>query len=150
VAEWRGSAKNLGFRWWGLVLALAGLVLGYVLLPAVGGVLLFTGAILVLFERVDVIIDDAGLRARAPYLGWPRVAWSPDEIESVTAIEVRPTEWGGWGYRGSVKLFKKAAWLLRRGPGIRLDLRGGRTFIITVDDAEQGAAALRERLTASP
>ena len=60
------------------------------------------------------------------------MGWGPDpvglapssleDIVQVTVLDVRPLQWGGWGYRGSVRLFHQAAWVLHRGPGIRLDL----------------------------
>jgi len=38
--------------------------------------------------------------------------------------------------------------VLRSGPGIRVDLRDGRVFAVTVDDAATGAAVLeRERVS---
>jgi hypothetical protein len=57
-------------------------------------------------------------------------------------IEVRPVQWGGWGYRGSVRVFKKAAVVLRKGPGLRLRLRNGAQFAVTVPGAEPAAALL--------
>ena len=51
-------------------------------------------------------------------------------------------EWGGWGYRGSLALVKKAAIVLRAGPGLRLDLLNGRTFVVTIDDPQTPAALL--------
>jgi hypothetical protein len=51
-------------------------------------------------------------------------------------------QWGGWGYRGSLKLMKQAAVVLRAGPGLRLDMTGGRVFVVTIDDPGTAAALL--------
>lgn len=45
----------------------------------------------------------------------------------------------------------RAAVVLRRGPAVRLDLGDGRTFLVTVDDPENGAGVLNDlRVPASP
>ena len=64
--------------------------------------------------------------------------WSKTTVH----IDVRPTEWGGWGYRGSPTLMKRAAVVLRAGPGIRLDLHDGKVFVVTIDNPEIPARLL--------
>jgi hypothetical protein len=67
---------------------------------------------------VRVEIDDVGVRVRSP-ISFPRV-WIPfDRITAVQAVDVRPMKVGGWGYRGSMRLFRRAAWVVRAGPGLR-------------------------------
>lgn len=53
-----------------------------------------------------------------------------------------------FGYRGSLALFGAAAVILRPGPALRLTLRDGKTFLVTVDYAATGAALLND-LTAA-
>ena len=36
--------------------------------------------------------------------------------------DVSPMRWGGWGYRGSIKMFGRGAVIQRAGPGIQIDL----------------------------
>ncbi len=57
-------------------------------------------------------------------------------------IDAKPRDWGGWGYRGSLFLMKQAAVVLRKGPAIRVDLKNGKVFVVTVDDPTQGVAVL--------
>ena len=52
-------------------------------------------------------------------------------------------KWGGWGYRGSRVLFRRAAVVIRKGPGLRIVTRDGRSLAITVDDPEGAVAVLR-------
>jgi hypothetical protein len=54
-----------------------------------------------------------------------------------------------FGYRGSLLVFGAAAVAVRRGPALRLTLRDGKTFLVTVDDAATGAALLNDLITAS-
>jgi hypothetical protein len=53
-----------------------------------------------------------------------------------------------FGYRGSLLIFGAAAVILRRGPALKLTLRDGKTFLVTVDDAATGAALLNDLLKA--
>ena len=92
----------------------------------------------------DLTIDLHALRKLQPALRQAKraltvIVWNDREV-----IDVRPGEWGGWGYRGSVKVFGRAAVVLRAGTGIRVDLVGGRAFAVTVDDAETGARLLND------
>jgi hypothetical protein len=98
-------------------------------------------------------VGEHGLRVRTGLVPWPSVALPLDRIVRAEAIEVLPSAWGGWGYRGSLRLFRRAAWVLRRGPGVRVDLADGAVFVVTVDDAEGAAttlAALVARRSTTP
>jgi hypothetical protein len=48
---------------------------------------------------------------------------------------------------GLLLVFGAAAVVLRRGPALRLTLRDGKTFLVTVDDAATGAALLNDLIT---
>lgn len=87
-----------------------------------------------------VTVDGRGLRVRS-VVGWPRVTIPLDEVVAVRAREVRPfREFGGWGYR--VGLSGTVGVVARTGPAIEVARAGGRVFVVTVDDAETGAALL--------
>jgi hypothetical protein len=64
------------------------------------------------------------------------------DVETAEVVDVRPMRHGGWGYRGSLRVFGRAAVVLRKGPGARFGLRGGRVFVVTVDDPEGLVAAV--------
>jgi hypothetical protein len=102
--------------------------------------------VLIAFVSIDVTVDERGLTVASGALPFVRVRFPLERITSAEAIDVNPWRWGGWGYRGSVRIFRRAAWVLRRGPGIKVNLARGRVFVVTVDDAEAGAAALQRRL----
>jgi hypothetical protein len=82
-------------------------------------------------------------------LGWPRqkILWK--NVANVQVIDVRPTEWGGWGYRW---VPWKRAWaaVLRAGEGLRFEFGSGRVFVVTIDDADTALAAIRRVLDELP
>jgi len=146
VPAWEGSSDSVWFRAGGaaLVVAGAGAALGGV--PILVFSFLVAGGALLLLEHVTVRVDERGLQASSRW-GFPRVRFPLEEIDAATAIQVRPMRFGGWGYRGSVSLFHRAAWILHGGPAIRLALTRSRVFVVAVDDAAAGAAVLSELLT---
>ena len=95
----------------------------------------------VLFTRLTVEVDDDEVRIVYGY-GWPtqRIRW--DRVASVQTIQVRPTEWGGWGYRW-VPWKKGTAAVMRAGSGFRFDFSNGKVFVVTVDDADAGLEVIR-------
>lgn len=145
-AAWSGTARS---RWApvgaavGIAGAAAALAFGRV---PMAGLLLTVALVFVPFTAVWVTAGPAGVRvAYGPFL-WPVSRVRMDLISSASSVEVRPAQWGGWGYRGSLKLFGKAAVVLRAGEGLRLDLRNGRVFLVTVDGAGGAAGVINEQL----
>lgn len=150
VAAW---SRSLTARW-ALLLSAALIVAGAVLVPLVhawlGAILMFAGAVSSLFSRIEVFADRRGLTVHYGLVSWPRTRIPIERIEAAAPIDVSPAKWGGWGYRGSVTLFRRAAVVLRGGPGIHLTLTGGKVFVVTVDDPGTACAVLlRERAGAT-
>jgi len=142
-AAWFGRAHSGGF----LAGAAVELVVGTLVLVLsdlwfLGATLLFVGAVMLPFASVEVTVSDRGLRVRSGVLPWPRLEIPLAKIESAHAIDVRPVARGGWGYRGSLRVFGRAAWVVRAGPGLEVQLSGGRRVVVTVDDPEPGAAVV--------
>ncbi len=136
---------------WPLVLGLAILLVGLVLLLItelwIGLVMLGISILMSFFGRIRVTADQSGLVVRYGFLGWPRRSIPIRRIASVRAVDIRPTEWGGWGYRGSLAIMRRAAVVLRAGPGIRLDLRGGKVFAVTIDDPDDPVRLLNAEIS---
>lgn len=103
---------------------------------AIGGV--GVAALATIHARADF----DGLHVRYGFLPWPTTYIAIDRIAKASVLQVRPMDWGGWGYRGSLKLMDQAAVVHRAGPGLRLDLVDGKVFVITVDDPDGAAAVL--------
>ncbi len=143
---WFGRASSLPFATGAVMLVFIGTV---VLISFGGGgastglAMLAIGLAFVSFMSVDVAVREQGVLVRAGALHWPRVRLALGEIEGARAVECRPLAMGlGWGYRGSLRLLRRAAWVLRSGPALELDLTGGRRFTVTVDDADEAAAVV--------
>ncbi|WP_338674990.1 hypothetical protein V1460_19850 [Streptomyces sp. SCSIO 30461] len=97
------------------------------------------------FVHVAVTVDRDCVEVRCGPMGLPR---RKIPLESVVGAEyvprVCPRQWGGWGYRWRPE--QGTAVIVRRGEGIALRLGDGRTFTVTVDDAETAVRVIRDRL----
>ena len=102
---------------------------------------------MVQFRRITITVDDTHLRTAFAWPGFVRVRIPLAEIERLEYVpDLRPVRYGGWGYRGSLRVLKKAAVVLRRGPGVIFALTGDRRYIVTVDDAESLARTVHDRI----
>lgn len=111
---------------------------------AMGAILIPSGLLALAFVNVLVSVDRRGLTVGYGTLPWPKTRISLDEIATVTSLDITPMEHGGWGYRGSRRIMGKAAVIVRGGEGIHLGLNDGTEFVVTVDNAAQGAGALND------
>ncbi len=123
--------------------AFAGLVpvFGPGVIPAVGGFAL-AAAVGAPFRRVTVTIDDEEFAVDFAAPWWPAIRLARERIRRVEVVDVKPWRAGGYGYRGSLRLFGRLAVVVRPGPGLGLDLTPRGRLIVTVDDAEGAAAVL--------
>jgi hypothetical protein len=157
---WAGSCRS-GWAWplvavgaigavaaAGVALSIgSGAAAAWWLVAVVAAVLVVAG---VPFTTIEATVDRRGLRVRYGPLGWPVTTVRLDRIIAVRVEpDLAPSRWGGWGYRGSLRLVGRAAIVLRRGPAIVVELERGRTLAVTVDDAAAGAAVL-DQLRAAP
>ena len=109
---------TLSARWpllLGLVTVLVVLGLTQLVEPWFALVLLAPALITTTFSRIRVTADRSGLTVRYGFLGWPGTFVPLSRIATAQAIDVRPTEWGGWGYRGNLTVMQPC----RRGPARR-------------------------------
>jgi uncharacterized membrane protein HdeD (DUF308 family) len=144
---WR---SRVGSAWF-LVSGIGAIVLGVVVavltasasVPAAvfaGAVMLVAGLASLVLARVEVTVDRRGLRVTSTGTRIPIMRVPLERIDSCGWEQVSPGQWGGWGYRISGR---GVAYVTRTGPGIVVRLRGGGARVVTVADAERGAAALR-------
>lgn len=106
--------------------------------------------VLLMFARVSVSIDESGVHMTYGPLSFPRQTIPLCDVVSAEAIEVRPMAYGGWGYRGSLRIAGKAALVLRAGTGIKLSLEQAKTFVLTVDDAASAAGLINDLVRLNP
>ncbi|MFK0295754.1 hypothetical protein ACIQU6_35520 [Streptomyces sp. NPDC090442] len=157
---WQGSATNR-FQWLLAGIGAACLALGVELavnsswtsglvplvMAVVGcvaaGLLVLYGTLA--FVRVAVRVDADCLEVRCGHMGVPRRRIPLDTVvDADFAPRVTPRHWGGWGYRWRPE--QGTAVVVRRGEALVLRLGDGRTFTVTVDDAQGAVACVRERL----
>ncbi|MEZ5375328.1 MAG: DUF1648 domain-containing protein [Acidimicrobiales bacterium] len=141
-AVWTGRISSALMYVLAAGFALSGLMVAVLSSWAIGLVLLAASLPILLLSHVRLQASKDGLVVRYGPIGLPRQHIGLDRIEQASAIEVRPAQWGGWGYRGSLALMKQAALVLHAGPGLRLDLADGKTFVVAVDRPEMAAAVL--------
>jgi hypothetical protein len=147
-AVWSGRARAVWALPAGAVLVAAG-----ALTLALAGrwwdpglVLLIAGTMMLGFTSVRVTVAARGVSVAYGVLGLRLTRIRLPRIASAAVVELRSFS---FGYRGSLALFGTAAVILRRGPALRLTLRDGKTFIVTVDDAATGAALLNDLIGAA-
>ena len=136
---------------WAVPAAVVVLVAG-VALTAVTGVAVpviaaaLVAVLLLHFRQITVTVDETHLRT-AFALPLIRVGIPLAEVERLEHVpDLRPVRYGGWGYRGSLRLLKRAAVILRRGDGVIFALTRERRYIVTVDDAATLAHTVQERI----
>jgi hypothetical protein len=87
-----------------------------------------------------VRVDEHGLVVRS-VMGWPVYRVSVAEIAKAGATEVSPgADFGGWGLRWAPN--RRFGIITRGGPALEVQRHDGRSLVVTVDDAETGAALL--------
>jgi len=92
---------------------------------------------------VRVTDSEAGRGLDVVYgFGLVHQRFAAGDIESARAVSLSFVEMGGWGYRGSLRLLKYAALATRRGDALELHLRGGRRFVVTVNNPQAFVDAL--------
>ncbi|WP_461010567.1 hypothetical protein [Streptomyces capparidis] len=144
--QWLAAAAGAGCLALGIELAVGpswtGSVLPVVMSAAgciAAGLLVIAGTLA--FVHVAVRVDREGLEVRCGHLGLPRRRFRWDEVAAVRLAKVTPRHWGGWGYRWRPE--RGTALVVRRGPGLVLELKSGLTFTLTVDDAESAVRAIQ-------
>lgn len=147
-ALWMGTVRCR----WAVWLAAAGIFAGVVLMATVnafsGPALLVAGIVGLAFTSLEVRIDRLGVHIAFGALGWPRMSVDLARIAQATTVAVVPMQWGGWGYRGSLRILGRAAIVLRGGEALRLDLVDGKRLLVTIDGAEQAAGVVNDLIGA--
>ena len=145
-AVWVGHASSPGMALAGSLGAL-GLAAGGLFVEGSAGWILVGSAFVVAIaitwvSIVRVTASERGLRIAFGPFGWPSKHMPLERIERAEATEIEPLRWGGWGYRWAGP--GRSAVVIRRGPGLVLDLRGGGRFAVTVDEPGPAAGLLND------
>jgi hypothetical protein len=146
-AVWTGRARAAWAGPGGALLLAAGVVTAIMTRQwGIAVPLSVAGVALLAFTSVRVRVAARGVSVGYGPLGL-RLTRIP--LRRIVAAEaVDRTSSNSFGYRGSLLVFGAAAVIVRRGPALKLTLRDGKTFLVTVDDAATGAALLNDLLKA--
>ncbi len=97
------------------------------------------------FVHVEITVDHHALEVRCGHMGVPRRRIPLEHVVGAEFVpSVTPRQWGGWGYRWRPEL--GTAVVVRRGEALVLTLGDGRSFTVTVDNAEGAVHFIRHRL----
>lgn len=110
-----------------------------------GGTMLLSTVIVALIAHMQVTVDWRGLRIVSTLGRIPLKRIRLEDIAAVEVTELRPSEWGGWGYR---VMPGRSALIMGAGPGLIVTTTGQKQFAVTVADPETAASlllALRDR-----
>ena len=146
-AVWTGRARA-PWAWPAAGLLVAGGALAGAVAAQWGAAvpLLAAGVLMLGFTAVRVTVAARGVTVGYGPLGLRLTRIPLRRIASATAVERTGFS---FGYRGGLLVFGAAAVAVRRGPALRLTLRDGKTFLVTVDDAATGAALLNDLIAAA-
>ena len=146
-AVWTGRARA-PWAWPAAALLLAAGALAGIVAAQWGAAvpLLAAGVLMLGFTAVRVTVAARGVTVGYGPLGLRLTRIPLHRIASAAAVERTGLS---FGYRGSLLVLGAAAVAVRRGPALRLTLRDGKTFLVTVDDAATGAALLNDLIAAA-
>jgi len=99
---------------------------------------LLTVALVMLLLVNRLTIDRQGIHIGFGPFGWPRISVPAREVVGAVQTTVRVSEWGGWGYRYHPDTRGRGL-ITRSGPGIRVQLSGGRYLVLTTREPQTAA-----------
>jgi hypothetical protein len=152
VAGWTGKV-DLPAWFVSLIAAVAAalIVFGVLLLLTVGWMVwpIFLSpalllAVLLVTAQFVVTAGPGGFVVRSA-LGWPRLGIPAMSLAKAGVVQIDPmADFGGWGIRWVIGPSRRGRWgiVTRRGPGLEVVRRDGRSIVVTVDDAGMAAAVL--------
>jgi hypothetical protein len=127
----------------GIGLITAAVVLTLVVVTRIWAMLVVAGLLATVIAsmfRWVVRVDTTGLTICSA-IGWPRVRVPLDELVRADVVQVRALrDFGGWGLR--VGRAGRVGVILRSGEALLAERTGGRSVVVTVDEAATGAALL--------
>jgi Protein of unknown function (DUF1648) len=136
-AAWLSHASNRWMSGIGALVLVAGIVATVIRTGSFGLPFVIIGLLCLALSTITVSVGAAGVRVALGRWGWPARRIGLTKISAARAERFRPLQVGGWGLRG---LPGSSALMVRGGDCLVLEYRSGGRFVISVDDAAQGAA----------
>jgi len=135
-----GTSPVWSGRGRGTVLIIIGIGLlgaAVVMWSVVSLVLVVAAVVVLLFAEVRATVSQRGVVVALGWLGIPSRLLPLETITGADVEDVSPMSYGGWGYR--VRPGTRGI-IVRGGPSLRLHRNDRPDLVITVEDAERGAA----------
>jgi hypothetical protein len=137
---WSRSVTSAPMQAIGTSLVLGGILLALVVQTFPGVVVAAAGLLSLVFSSSRTTVDGRGLTVAVGPLGRPRWHVPLADVRSAVAGDVSALgRFGGYGYR---VVPGGSGVILRSGEALIVTRASGRTFTVTVDDAETGARLL--------
>jgi hypothetical protein len=145
---WQGTASAR----WPIYMGAGFVVLAVILALASGYWLFYFMAIAgpFIWALASIRVELTSTALTVQYFGglpWPVTRIRVADIRGAKVVELKHPK--GWGYRGSLRIYGRAALILRAGPSLRLQFDRGRWFLVTVSNPE-GAVQVLQQLGVAP
>jgi hypothetical protein len=105
------------------------------------GIMALSTIVAMSFSRAELIVRAKDFEVKFSSVFARTIPWS--NVVSVRVVNVRPRDWGGWGFRwkpGSVGI------VMRKQKGIRFDFANNKSLIMTLDNVDEGIDVIKEVL----
>lgn len=142
--DWVASPASFGLTF--LAGAVAVVSMTVLHQTAVGIAMTVVAVVSAEFSVVRIMWTRSRLIVLGAIPGIPLYAIRGERVDSIERVDIRPFEWGGWGYRFGRS---GAGVILRAGPGVTIRSRSGSAFTVNARHPERFTDAFRPATNAS-
>lgn len=93
------------------------------------------------FSKAELLVRERDFEVKFSSIFSRTIPWS--HVVSVRVVNVRPRDWGGWGFRWKPK---SIGIVMRKQPGLRFDFASNRSLTMTLDNADEGIEIIKQVL----
>ncbi len=93
------------------------------------------------FSRAELNVREGDFEVKFSSVFARTIPWS--HVVSVRVVNVRPRDWGGWGFRWKPK---SIGIVMRKQPGLRFDFANNRSLTMTLNNVDEGIEVIKKAL----
>ncbi len=105
------------------------------------GSMLIATLVAMAFSRVELKVREEDFEVTFSSVFARTIPWS--QVVSVREVNVRPRDWGGWGFRWKPK---SIGIVMRKQPGLRFDFANNRSLTMTLNNVDEGIEVIKKVL----